>query len=107
MTRASMRSSPPARRSPDQPVSISRKDLLTDHDVQVRPDFAALVECGIRPKDLRAHSDLMWNEAVNDLVAGTSPGRISRSRRSRRTSHPRDWRRHVERRWSEVERIRL
>ena len=51
-------------------VSVSREDLLTDHDVRARPDFAALAGVGIRPKDLRAHSDLMWNEAVNDLVAG-------------------------------------
>jgi UV DNA damage endonuclease len=50
-------------------VSVSREDLLSDHDIHVRPDFAALVETGIKPKDLRAHSDLMWNEAVNDLVA--------------------------------------
>jgi hypothetical protein len=35
----------------------------------VRPDFRLLVEAGVKPKDLRAHSDLMWNEAVNDLVA--------------------------------------
>jgi len=26
------------------------------------------VDAGIKPKDLRAHSDRMWNEAVNDLV---------------------------------------
>jgi UV DNA damage repair endonuclease len=50
-------------------VSVSREDLLPGHDIHVRPDFAALVAAGIRPKDLRAHSDLMWNEAVNDLVA--------------------------------------
>jgi UV DNA damage endonuclease len=50
-------------------VSVSREDLLSDHDIHARPDFAALVAAGIKPKDLRAHSDLMWNEAVNDLVA--------------------------------------
>jgi len=51
-------------------VSVSREDLLSDHDVRTRPDFAKLVQAGLRPKDLRAHSDLMWNEAINDLVAG-------------------------------------
>jgi UV DNA damage endonuclease len=50
-------------------VSVSREDLLPDHDIDVRPDFRLLVEAGVKPKDLRAHSDLMWNEAVNDLVA--------------------------------------
>jgi UV DNA damage endonuclease len=49
-------------------VSVSREDLLTDQDIHALPDFKALVASGIRPKDLRAHSDLMWNEAVNDLV---------------------------------------
>ncbi|MCB5173941.1 apurinic/apyrimidinic endonuclease family protein [Microvirga lenta] len=51
-------------------VSVSREDLLPDHDTQTRPDFARLVGSGLRPRDLRAHSDLMWNDAVNDWVAG-------------------------------------
>ncbi|HEV2559140.1 MAG TPA: UV damage endonuclease UvsE [Microvirga sp.] len=50
-------------------VSVSREDLLAGHDLHTRPDFAALVAVGIKPKDLRAHSDLLWNEAINDLVA--------------------------------------
>jgi len=49
-------------------VSVSREDLLPDQDIRALPDFKALVEVGIKPKDLRAHSDLMWNEAINDLV---------------------------------------
>jgi UV DNA damage repair endonuclease len=49
-------------------VSVSREDLLPDQDIAALPDFQALVEAGIKPKDLRAHSDLMWNQAVNDLV---------------------------------------
>jgi len=49
-------------------ISVSREDLLPDQDIHVLPDFKALVEAGIAPKQLRAHSDLMWNEAVNDLV---------------------------------------
>jgi UV DNA damage repair endonuclease len=50
-------------------VSVSREELLADHDIYARPDFGALLALGIKPKDLRGHSDLMWNEAVNDLVA--------------------------------------
>lgn len=50
-------------------ISVSREDLLADHDIYVRPDFRALTGLGIRPRNLRAHSDLMWNVAVNDLVA--------------------------------------
>jgi UV DNA damage endonuclease len=50
-------------------VSQPREELLPDHDIYLLPDFAALTASGIKAKDLRAHSDLMWNEAVNDLVA--------------------------------------
>lgn len=50
-------------------VSVSREDLLPAYDIHALPDFRALTEAGIRPRDLRAHSDLMWNMAVNDLVA--------------------------------------
>lgn len=50
-------------------VSVSREDVLPDHDIHALPDFKALVEAGIKPRELRAHSDLMWNEAINDLVA--------------------------------------
>jgi len=49
-------------------ISVSREDLLVDHEAGVRPDFAALTATGVKAKDLRAHSDMMWNEAVNDLV---------------------------------------
>jgi UV DNA damage repair endonuclease len=49
-------------------VSVSREDLLPDQDIGTLPDFQSLVAAGIKPRDLRAHSDLMWNEAVNDLV---------------------------------------
>jgi UV DNA damage endonuclease len=50
-------------------VSVSREELLPAYDIHALPDFLALTEAGIKPKDLRAHSDLMWNMAVNDLVA--------------------------------------
>ena len=53
---------------------MSREDLLPDHDIQARPDYRTLVASGLRPRDLRAHSDPMWNEAVNDLVARPMQG---------------------------------
>lgn len=50
-------------------VSVSRESLVGAHDPSTRPDFAALTQAGIKPKDLRGHSDLIWNEAIGDLVA--------------------------------------
>lgn len=50
-------------------ISVSREDLLADHDIRSLPDYTALTRSGIKPKDLRGHSDLMWNLAINDLVA--------------------------------------
>lgn len=50
-------------------VSQPREDLLPDHDIFVLPDFSALTASGVKAKNLRAHSDLMWNEALNDLIA--------------------------------------
>ena len=50
-------------------ISVSREEYLPGHDPHARPDFAALVEGGVRARDLAAHSDMMWNEAVNALVA--------------------------------------
>jgi UV DNA damage repair endonuclease len=49
-------------------VSVSREPLLDGHDPDVKPDYAALIAAGISAKDLRGHSDMMWNRAVNDLV---------------------------------------
>jgi UV DNA damage repair endonuclease len=50
-------------------ISVSREDLLPGHDPDRRPDFAGLLAAGLKGRDLAAHSDLMWNRAVNDLVA--------------------------------------
>lgn len=50
-------------------ISVSREEYLVDHDPGVRPDFAALVAGGVRARDLIGHSDMMWNTAVNALVA--------------------------------------
>ena len=49
-------------------VSVSREDLLAGHPTDVLPDFAALATAGLKARDLRAHSDRMWNHAVNRLV---------------------------------------
>jgi len=46
--------------------SVSREDLLPLHNTRTRPDFRALEEQGYKKSKLRAHSDYMWNDAVND-----------------------------------------
>ena len=51
---------------PAMHYSVSREDLLVDHDPTVRPDLDALLAGGHKKQQLRAHSDLMWNTAVND-----------------------------------------
>lgn len=50
-------------------VSVSREGLWPDQDPDRLPDFAALRAAGFSGRDLAAHSDLMWNRALNDLVA--------------------------------------
>ncbi len=50
-------------------VSVSREGLWPDQDPDALPDFPALRAAGISGRDLAAHSDLMWNRAVNDFVA--------------------------------------
>jgi UV DNA damage repair endonuclease len=49
-------------------ISVSREKLLPGHVSDARPDFTSLVGAGIKPKDLRGHSDLMWNDAVNAWI---------------------------------------
>lgn len=51
---------------PAMHYSCSREDLLSSHSSTQRPDFAALTEQGFKKGKLRAHSDYMWNDAVND-----------------------------------------
>ncbi len=46
--------------------STSREDILVDHDKDTMPNFAKLTEQGHKKTKLRAHSDFMWNNAVND-----------------------------------------
>jgi UV DNA damage repair endonuclease len=45
--------------------SVSREDVLVDHDPLTKPDLAALKSMGFTSTKLRAHSDLYWNSAVN------------------------------------------
>ena len=49
--------------------SVSREDILVDHDPNVRPDMEALLAQGYKKQKLRAHSDFYWNHAVNEWAA--------------------------------------
>jgi UV DNA damage repair endonuclease len=46
--------------------SVSREDCLIGHSKHQRPDLHTLLEQGYKKAKLRAHSDYMWNDAVND-----------------------------------------
>jgi len=46
--------------------SVSREDLLVNHDTKILPNMNSLLEQGYKKAKLRAHSDYMWNDAVND-----------------------------------------
>jgi UV DNA damage repair endonuclease len=50
--------------------SVSREDVLVGHDRSVRPDLAQLLDAGYKKQKLRAHSDMMWNDACNEWVLG-------------------------------------
>lgn len=50
--------------------SVSREDILVGHDPSTRPDLAALIAGGHKKQKLRAHSDMMWNRAVNEWALG-------------------------------------
>jgi UV DNA damage endonuclease len=51
---------------PTMHYSVSREDYLVDHDTDVKPDYSLLLESGFKKQKLRAHSDFMWNSAVNE-----------------------------------------
>jgi UV DNA damage repair endonuclease len=57
---------------PGMHYSVSREDILVDHDPGVRPDLAGLLARGYKKQKLRAHSDFYWNDAVNEWAAGFS-----------------------------------
>ena len=46
--------------------SVSREDVLVNHDPDIRPDMDKLLEQGYKKTKLRAHSDFYWNSGVND-----------------------------------------
>ena len=46
--------------------SVSREDLLDRHAIGKKPNMQSLLEQGYKKQKLRAHSDYMWNRAVND-----------------------------------------
>jgi len=46
--------------------SVSREDCLVDFPKGKKPNMANLLEQGYKKAKLRAHSDYMWNRAVND-----------------------------------------
>lgn len=48
--------------------SVSREDVLVNHDPTVLPDHAQLLTEGYKKQKLRAHSDFFWNQATNDWV---------------------------------------
>jgi len=45
--------------------SMSREDYLINHDTNTLPIMSLLLENGYKKNKLRAHSDYMWNYAVN------------------------------------------
>jgi UV DNA damage repair endonuclease len=46
--------------------SVSREDCIVDHSPWVKPDLSELLSQGYKKQKLRAHSDFLWNTAVND-----------------------------------------
>lgn len=50
-------------------ISVSRETLYSELLDEELPDFTQLSAAGFRASELRGHSDMMWNKAVNALVA--------------------------------------
>lgn len=51
-------------------ASTPKAELMPDPDPDRLPDLPALVAAGVKASELRAHSDMMWNRALNRFVAG-------------------------------------
>ena len=49
--------------------SVSREDVLVEHDPDQRPDYKLLTSMGFTSTRLRAHSDYYWNRSVNKWAA--------------------------------------
>jgi len=50
--------------------SVSREEYLSSHLTNELPNLQLLLEQGLNKQKLRAHSDYMWNKAVNDWAKG-------------------------------------
>lgn len=50
---------------PTMHYSVSREDILVNHDPNTLPCRKTLMESGINKQKLRAHSDFYWNNKVN------------------------------------------
>lgn len=46
--------------------SVSREDILIGHSTANKPNLKILLEDGYKKATLRAHSDFMWNNALNE-----------------------------------------
>jgi UV DNA damage repair endonuclease len=55
---------------PTMHYSISREDILVNHDTNVAPNHALLLEQGYKKQKMRAHSNFYWNKPVNEWVLG-------------------------------------
>jgi UV DNA damage endonuclease len=53
--------------------SVSREDVLPGFPQNARPSMQSLLEHGYKKQKLRAHSDYMWNNAVNDWALSFWP----------------------------------
>ena len=51
---------------PTMHYSVSRQPYIEHHPIDELPDFTALIEQGYKKAKLRAHSNTMWNTAVNN-----------------------------------------
>jgi UV DNA damage endonuclease len=53
--------------------SLSRENVVVDHDTQTKPKLGELLQQGFTKAKLRAHSDYYWNEECNRWAASFSP----------------------------------
>jgi UV DNA damage repair endonuclease len=51
-------------------ISQSREDGVLESDVQRQPQLSVLLEQGYKKSRLRAHSNYLYNNVVNDWVLG-------------------------------------
>lgn len=53
---------------PTMHYSTSREDYIVGHCADTLPDFKSLISKGYTKQKLRAHSDFMWNDALNRYI---------------------------------------